>query len=548
MSLLSDKRHRHVVPRWRDSLTASISRDIIPLKQRLLPAKAANEVPTDILLLAHEFQQNPSVGVAADLMGSAVAAGHPEYARPSAEFIMRHANEAPSLLVQVATSVLNNQSNAFGLAMASDPRIGVSRLRSRLQIYPRSATMWADLSRLQASLGDIDKAKRSMRISLSLAPDNRWVLRSANRLLLHAEDYRAAHQMLITHPRTRHDPWLMAAEIASAQLMRIPPRFLARGRELLRHPAFAPVHLSELAAAVATSELESGQRKGARRLLRMAIKDPTENALAQIEWADRVTGEGLQVEQKVSRMTDAFEATFWVKRHEGQIRDAYKAALDWMHDEPFADQPVGAASHCAAILDDYDGVLRITQQGLARNPGSLLHRNNQIFAMLSGDLGTEDQFLLAISFLQHRLEARGEDFVHVLANAGLLQYRLGHFEDGAEFYRTAVRVAETSAGSITTAQAAAFHLREAALAKVPWIEEVLDVARKGAEKAKDGAVDFMMRKFEDLARNPDQVDSILGPDSAMRYLPKSKVNVARELKMTMTDKGPVLIVPAHLRR
>lgn len=548
MSILSDKRHRHIVPRWRDSLTASGSRDFNPLRKPSVSVAPSQHVPTDVLLQISEFKEAPSIGTAADSLGSAIAAGHGELARPAAEFILRHANQAPSLLMEVAVSVLDGKHRAFGLALSSDPKVEVARLRARLKLFPRSATMWADLARTQATLGEIDKAKRSMKVSLALAPDHRWVLRSANRLLLHAGEYREAHQLLANHPRTRQDPWLMAAEIASAQLRQVSPRFLVRGRELLRNPSLAPVHLSELAAAVATSELENGKRKGARRLLRAAMQDPTENALAQIEWADRKAGDDLPVGQKVIRMADAYEAKFWVKRHEGQILDAYKAAISWMDDEPFADSPVSAASHSAAMLDDYDAVLLHTKHGLARNPGSLLHRNNQIFAMLSSGDCTDEDLRMATHFLGERIQARDDDFIHSMANAGLLMYRLGRIEEGAELYRGAVSWAEKKAGPVIAAQAAAYHLREAVLAKAPWINETLDVARKNAASARDGAVDFLMRKMEDLARSPEKASSILGPKSARLYLPMASVDVARELNVSMTDEGPVLIVPAHLIR
>jgi hypothetical protein len=44
-------------------------------------------------------------------------------------------------------------------------------------------------------------------------------------------------------------------------------------------------HLGELAAAIATREIEGGGDKLGKKLMRTALIDPTENVLAQAEWA-----------------------------------------------------------------------------------------------------------------------------------------------------------------------------------------------------------------------------------------------------------------------
>jgi Tfp pilus assembly protein PilF len=548
VTILSDKRSRHIVPRWRSSLMAASSRDLDPLKRAV--ARKAGSIPAAVRQQLAEFSSDPSIGTAADALATAIAAGHPEIALPAAAFIQQHADEAPRFLAEIASASLNGLGVPLGLEIPVATQAAIARLRGLLRIYPRSATMWADLARYQAATGDIDKSKRSMRVSLSLAPDHRWVLRSANRLLLHAGDFRQAHHLLASHRRTREDPWLMAAEIASAQLMQVTPKFLSRGRDLLRHPTFQTIHLSELATAVATSDIDGGQRKSARRLLRIAMKDPTENALAQIEWADHKADDGLHVIQTVNRMPDAFEAAFWVKRQEGQIIDAYRAAQAWMADEPFADAPIGAAAHCAALLDEYDEIVRITNIGLSRDSGNLLHRNNQVFALISSGRVWEDdaEFERIAQFLSGRVASPGLDMIQVAANIGLLLYRAGQLDDGAMFYRRAIELADRHAGAVTAAQAAAYHLREAALARAPWVNEALEVARNHAKRANDGVANFLMRKLEDLVRRPHMANEIFGASAAARYLPRAGRNVAADLKVTMTESGPVLVVPAHLLR
>lgn len=47
--------------------------------------------------------------------------------------------------------------------------------------------------------------------------------------------------------------------------------------------ALAPRHTSELASAIGTLEFEHGNRKGVRRMFDRAMRDPTENTVAQAD-------------------------------------------------------------------------------------------------------------------------------------------------------------------------------------------------------------------------------------------------------------------------
>jgi len=124
-------------------------------------------------------------------------------------------------------------------------------------------------------------------------------------------------------------------------------------------------------------------------------------------------------------------------------------------------------------------------------------------------------------------------------------YRLGRYEDGRDLYRKAINHAEQHDGRRVHAFAALYHLREAALARAPWLPETLDTARRQVIRLGDGAVQFFMRKLEDLAARPDHADEILGPATAARYLAKYSEQAA-QLRVQHTETGPILIVPSRL--
>lgn len=549
MSILSKKRKRHIVPRWRSSLAVAGASDLQPLRHTKGTPSLPPAPPSVLDVGLAEFRQEPSIGTAADVLSTAVMEGRAKDGIAAAEFIQRHANEAPKALMEIAAAVADGKTLPMLAAQDMESRAAVAAIRRLIRGYPRSAALWADLARHHAALGEKDKAWQAMRVSIGLAPNHRWVLRAANRLLLHIGEHEHAHDLLARHPRTSADPWLMAAEIASAQIMRIAPRHLRRAKDLLRGQSMPMIHLSELATALATNEISDGNKKGARRLLRTALKDPTENALAQIEWVDREAGDNLELDVIVKRVPDAFEASCWLKYHEGQVGEALKAAQSWIADEPFADGPVGAVSHIAALLDDYQMIIDVTSRALDRDPSNYQHINNRIFAQLSNGDAFEDAQRLenVASFLAAHIQEKDTDRIHTSANIGLLLYRLGRIEEGRAFYDAAVSQAERTGGAEIAAFAAIYHLREAVLARTPWAQDILKHANKLASRTSDEAAAFYLRKIEDLMARPEAAREILGPASASRYLSKPDIGaLAAQFKLVMSETGPVLFVPAHI--
>jgi uncharacterized protein HemY len=131
-----------------------------------------------------------------------------------------------------------------------------------------------------------DKASRAIAAALQLAPSNRFVLRSAARFFLHSGGKERALALLSNAPTIRHDPWILASEIAIADSLGKSSKHSRLAREKIGMD-IAPAELTELASALGSLEAESGNHRNARRFLRQALLGANENSVAQIGWLNR---------------------------------------------------------------------------------------------------------------------------------------------------------------------------------------------------------------------------------------------------------------------
>jgi hypothetical protein len=91
-----------------------------------------------------------------------------------------------------------------------------------------------------------------MDVALRLAPDDRFILRSAARLLVHVGDSDGALEVLRHSDRTKIDPWLSAAEISIASTADRPSRFAKSAAHIVTGDRFPARQTTELASALAT--------------------------------------------------------------------------------------------------------------------------------------------------------------------------------------------------------------------------------------------------------------------------------------------------------
>jgi tetratricopeptide (TPR) repeat protein len=415
----------------------------------------------------------------------------PERSTEAAVFILGRESEN-SLIARLAYRSLDRQSaSRSGIPTQLDldelkPFTKVAELKQLIRFDLRNAMAWCDLALQYSILGQSIQAADSMSMALRLAPTNRFVLRSAARLWVHAGDIERAHHLLIPVTRASGDPWLMAAELAVASAGQRSPRSVKAGRSLLESQRISAFNTTELASALATLELTAGQTKRARRLFAESLADPTENSLAQVEWAS-LRLRGLKVSDKALSQAGAHEAR---ARMFSEIHDwtqAVDEAWLWLLDQPFSEDAAAFGS-CLAEMGslDFERAELIARQGLQANPRSQILINNLAFAQM--ELGLTDLAEKNLRSISAPALDDAENGVTWRATEGLLAFRKGDRRGGRLRYEEAIEGARKLGHRERQAMAAIM------LAREEWRldgSEAMPFIRRAAELAK-GQTDALL--------------------------------------------------------
>lgn len=461
---------RGVVPRWRTSERAIRSGEVLPLPASKPSMKEqerqARRDDAFFRRALAEWQAHRRIGFAHDLLSAAYTLGRPQDALDAATFILDNPVQSAPQAVELAQLVLSAghdselrpASEISSQSLKAETRASIHNLKRRLVEYPRNPIAWVDLARQYTLLGLFTKAERCMRHALALAPDHRFVLRAAARLYIHIDDPNYALKLIRNQSLSREDPWMQAAEIATARIAGKPPRFVRTGRAFIERGRFSPFHTSELAAAIATSEFENGSDKAARKQFAHALIEPTENTVAQAEWASRRhLAVGLQPHH--FEVPSAFEAQAWEQYLEGDWCAAITACISWLKDEPYSARPVSFGSHIAAVgLDDHKLSAAFTEWGLVANPKDPTFLNNAAFELASMD----EPLAARKALLKIDLDAVTDRHTRIVlaATVGLIEYRSGNPVGGKLGYEAAIKAARHDKLQELEATALLYHIRE----------------------------------------------------------------------------------------
>jgi len=315
-------------------------------------------------------------------------------------------------------------------------------LRSRLAHAPNDPMAWAELARQHTVTGSTDHALDAMRIAVAAAPSDRYLLRAAARLHHHAGNTDKAHNLLVRAPRTPTDPWLIAAELAFAELADRRPRFVKAGRRML-DSGLAPRHLTELASALGTLQLESGQTRRARQLFRQALVAPNDNSLAQVEWA--LPQIGLSLDAYLHTVSASWEARALAAASAHESAQAVVEAWGWFFDQPFASEPAVFGSYHAAKARQFDEGAKLAAQGVAANPELFMLRNNLAFCLAKLDRVSEARDQMQRASLRAGTPAeRATSY----ATEGLVAFRSGDLKAGESLYAKAIRTMPDARGKL----------------------------------------------------------------------------------------------------
>ena len=454
------QKNRRVVPRWRDSSIAAVTGELTPLQLRsTIQGSANNELAT----LITKWRENRSVSYASDLLAAAMVLDLRDNndVVDAIEFIFSLGMDASSMVLALAESIIADNhdiSNELSsplteYTLVNDTYEKIRKKKIVLRRQPRNTLAWVDISRYYATLGQDAKALSSMSNALILSPNNRFVLRSAARMYVHTGDLERGYDLLRRNPSTRFDPWLRSAEIVLADLMEKTPSRLGHTRRLLHATDLPPLHLSELASAVATYDLRAGAVRSARRLFNLSLTDPTENAVAQSEWA-RKHVDGISMSSEHLYLPRTFEVRTWNYFQKLQLDECFEECMYWLMDEPFSLAPVAIGMFIAMMaLEDHQKAVDVGGWGLKSHPDNFMLRNNLTIAY--AELNQIDK-----AMRQYRsINPEGlSSFERIcwLATQGLLEFRTLSYEKGRQLYLQAIEEASDHSNILTEAIALVF--------------------------------------------------------------------------------------------
>lgn len=461
-----DDTRRLVIPRWRPFRESAALGQLSAAIRERSPGFPKVD-PREIEELKSDWREHRSPVHAANLLDAALMAGDTSMGSEVAEWLLANGGVS-SHSTSLAKALLSPTSPSGDIvpgALSSESRFArIAAYRRQLRRYPEDPLLWVDLAREYSALGQIGPARKALEVAIALAPNNRFVLRSASRFFVHTNDADNAHGILVRSPATAVDPWLMSAEIAAAEASGRRSRLVKAGSQLIESARLGPMHTSELASAVGTLELKAGNRRKVRKLFDHALVEPTENTVAQAAWVARHMT-GFEVPVSSLAVPRAYEARTWAAVQASDYAGAIALAWDWLHDEPFATRPALFGAWVATnAIGDYAEAIRFAKASMVPNPAEPRVIAELIYCHASLDaLDVAEALLPRLEKLIEEdatLRGKPEWAVVLEADRGLLEFRRGNFIAGAAHYERALEIARRDKLSVHYASAFLNYLRE----------------------------------------------------------------------------------------
>lgn len=441
MSGLLAESKRQVLPRWLPFHEArSLGQHLCQNEGKLL-LRLKNAGQSDLQSAINKWTTDKESRFAAvELLGVSLVLGETD--NPSvlaaASYIAEDSQTVPPMAKRLAEMVLADKviTDTVPRHYVQKSKVGsnLAQLKHWTSLYPRNAIAWMDRAFYYVLLGQSRKAEKCVRIALALGASNRFILRASTRFWMHVDRPDVALNNLRRSDLLRVDPWIAGAEVAVSDRAEVHPADIKRARRMLADKSFSPFSVSELAASLATLELGAGARRASKRLLQQALADPTENALAQVEYVARIFEMPIRATQLPT--VAPFEARTRSNYREGDFRHALINSVDWYYFQPFESRSAVFATYIASTcVEEYDVAIEIAKSAMDTSAENFAVLNNLIFALARADRVDEARLLLprALAWASDsRLRAV------MSATEGAVWFRAGRWQRGRTLYRKAV--------------------------------------------------------------------------------------------------------------
>lgn len=472
---------RRLLPRWR-TLFESENHGELQFSKKIKSQDTLTEFRNQLEILIAEWRKEQSIENAAELVSTGIVVGVKDEVKEAAKSLIGVSSQVSPTLIRVSNLLLGNvlehedlsDEDFSHLQSVEQVYRQISRLKIRVRAAPRDAISWIELARLYTVLGQVNSASKCVQVAIILAPNNRFVLRSASRFFVHTNEVGRGLYIIRKSNAIDEDPWLQAAEISLADIVGAPSRYLKKGINSILNKTWEPRHTAELCGAAATTLNTNGDRR-ARKFMRLSMQDPNENALAQAEWA-AFSGWAPEVPPEVYEELPAPEALTFRKRQERLWEEAIQACLDWRAMEPTSSRPLDCGAFISLVaLEDGDKGLFFMEKIKMLKPDDQMIRNNMAVAFAyKGDVEKASKLGSTLN-LSRAAEHKQPTYI---ATTGLIEYRKGSIKKGRILYLDAAQRADMLNDTELKALVLWHMLREESKFGTPRLEEIVEYMKK----------------------------------------------------------------------
>lgn len=453
MANIFENKDRHVIPNWRSFDNTAKLGELNGSKTIQLDSS----FKPDISDLLEDWKENKNIGVAGDILGVAIVCNHQndETVKEVSNFVLKQTKGVTPALIKAASSINQNKKeeidfpfeikNIQTFAFRENLEVLFQRInwyKHRLIQNPNNPIAWVELSRLYSINGQEIQAERAMKNALFLAPENRFVLRNMARFFVHIGDIDFAHDNIKKSIITQHDPWVMATEIALADLRGRGSIFAKKGIQLIDSNSFHPFNITELSSSIGTLELSSSSLKKSKRLFEKSLINPNDNSLAQAEWASQEESRIMNIDPSKFNVNNSFEALARDAKENKNWDKAIEFSNNWFLDLPFSKGAILFGSDIATSkLKDNTKAVEIAKLGLVSHPNDHQLLNNIVYSLcLDNKIDEAEKHFERIRISQ--LDDSDINKVCITATKGLLHFRKGQSELGRKYYLEAMQLAK----------------------------------------------------------------------------------------------------------
>lgn len=456
MAVIYEIKERRLIPNWRDY------KRTLQIGELFSSNRNFNFNTLDISEELFEWNLEKNIGSAADLINSSFVTGINEgfEIKNAANFILEHSDKSSKTLNELSklvvgsidskTEIKSNSNNILELELDTIEEFNslinnkvlykvINKTKNKVRNEILNPIVWIELARLYSMNGQYFKAEKAILSALHLAPNNRFVLRSATRFFIHNAEFDKAIYYLKKSENIKNDPWLISAHIATSSIMKRYSPFIKTGIALTASDNFSNFETTELLSSLGTLEFNAGSFKNAKKYFEKSMLCPNDNSLAQLEWISKDDSRFKINPLDFGYVKNPFEAYALDNYEKGNWEKAFYNCLKWFLDMPFSKRPILLGSYIAGtMLNDLEAAIILCKVGLQANPNNDVMLNNLVYYQTLS--GNSENYELNISMLSSiNLEDLPDSMrIVIQATLGLVFFRQNQIERGKKLYELAI--------------------------------------------------------------------------------------------------------------